>query len=82
MYAGFGGIFKIKNMKIMPIEMSNLLNLLQNSVSFAQAIAVFRPTDYKTAFFSGCCCKTEVLQQPLLKNQIFSIYCHISFFLN
>jgi hypothetical protein len=30
-----------------------------------QALAVFRPTAYKTAFFSGCCCKTEVLQQPL-----------------
>jgi Holliday junction DNA helicase RuvA len=42
-----------------------LLSLLQNSVSFAQALAVFRPTGYKTAFFNGCCCKTEVLQQPL-----------------
>jgi hypothetical protein len=28
------------------------------------ALAVFRPMAYKTAFLSGCCCKTEVLQQP------------------
>jgi hypothetical protein len=40
-------------------------NLLQKSVTFAQALAVFRPTGCKTTFFSGCCCKTEVLQQPL-----------------
>jgi hypothetical protein len=43
-----------------------ILRLSQNSVSFAQAFAVFRPTGYKTAFFSGCCRKIEVLQQPLL----------------
>jgi hypothetical protein len=39
-------------------------SLLQNPVGFAQALAVFRPTGYKTAIFSDCCCKTEVLQQP------------------
>jgi hypothetical protein len=47
------------------------LSLLQKSVTFAQALAVFRPLGCKTAFFSGCCCKAEVLQQPLLIYNIF-----------
>jgi hypothetical protein len=40
---------------------------LQNSVSFAEALAVFRPRAYKTAFFSGCSFKTEVLKEPQYK---------------
>jgi hypothetical protein len=40
------------------------MSFLQNSVSFAEALAVFRPTAYKTAFFSGCSFKTEVLKEP------------------
>ena len=30
---------------------------------------VFRPTAYKTAFFSGCSFKTEVLKEPLPLNE-------------
>jgi hypothetical protein len=40
----------------------NYLSQLQNSVSFAIGYAVFRPTGYKTAVFSGRNYKTEVLQ--------------------
>jgi hypothetical protein len=41
---------------------------LQNSVSAglrsdAEALAVFRPTGYKTAFFKGSSFKTEVLKE-------------------
>jgi hypothetical protein len=41
---------------------------LQNSVSFAEARAVFRSTGCKTAFFRGCSFKTEVLKEPLHKD--------------
>ncbi|MDR0495106.1 MAG: right-handed parallel beta-helix repeat-containing protein [Treponema sp.] len=48
-----------------------LLSLLQNSVSFAKALAISRQRTSgsqaaKYAFFSGCNCKTGVLQLPLL----------------
>jgi hypothetical protein len=55
-----------------------LLSLFQNSVSFDEALAVFRPTNlrfgaYKTAIFKGCSFKTEVLKEPLFyKNKSFS----------
>jgi hypothetical protein len=39
-------------------------SLFQNSVSFDEALAVFRPTAYKTAIFKGCSFKTEVLKGP------------------
>jgi hypothetical protein len=39
------------------------MSFLQNPVGFAKALAVFRPTAYKTAFFSGCSFKTEVLKE-------------------
>jgi hypothetical protein len=39
-------------------------SFLQNPVGFAEALAVFRPMAYKTAFFSGCSFKTEVLKEP------------------
>ena len=48
-----------------------LPSLLQNSVSFAEALAVFRLLACKTAFFSGCTFKTGVLQVPLPITSIF-----------
>jgi hypothetical protein len=42
-----------------------LLSFLQNSVDFAEALAVFRPTGYKAAFFRGSSFKTEVLKEAL-----------------
>jgi hypothetical protein len=44
---------------------------LQNSVSFAEALAVFRPAGYKTAFFRGCSFKTEVLKEPPLRKPVY-----------
>jgi uncharacterized membrane protein (UPF0127 family) len=41
------------------------LSLLQNSVSFAEALAVSRLKAVKHAFLLGCTYKTEVLQVPL-----------------
>jgi hypothetical protein len=38
---------------------------LQNPVGFAEALAVFRPAGCKTAFFTGCSFKTEVLKEAL-----------------
>jgi hypothetical protein len=58
-------VFSIKTHLKSPLFLPENVEPVQNSVSFAQALAVFRPTAYKTAFFSGCCCKAEVLQQPL-----------------
>jgi hypothetical protein len=45
---------------------------LQKPVTFATGSCSFSPCGRglksgKTAFFSGCCCKTEVLQQQLYK---------------
>jgi hypothetical protein len=34
-------------------ENEKRLSFLQNPVGFAEALAVFRPTAYKTAFFRG-----------------------------
>jgi hypothetical protein len=47
------------------------MSFLQNSVSFAKALAVLRPRAAnlwfdKTALFSGCSFKTEVLKEPLM----------------
>jgi hypothetical protein len=62
--------FIIKLMKKTMQKLYIIMSLLQNSVSFAQALAVFRPMAYQTAFFSGCCCETEVLQQPLITKEL------------
>jgi hypothetical protein len=45
------------------------VSFLQNPVGLAEAPAVFRPTACKTAFFSGCSFKTEVLKEPRVKKQ-------------
>jgi hypothetical protein len=51
------------------VKIRRVLSLLQNSVSFAQALAVSRQRTFGSqaanAFFSGCNCKTAVLQLPL-----------------
>ena len=47
-------------------------SLLQNSVSFAEALAVSRLKATKRAFLSSRNCKTEVLQFPLkIKKKAF-----------
>jgi hypothetical protein len=43
------------------------VSLLQNSVSFAEALAVSRLKAAKHAFLSGCSFKTEVLKESLVK---------------
>jgi hypothetical protein len=50
------------------IEAPYNIEPVQNSVSFAQALAVSRQKAAKHAFFSGCNCKTGVLQLPPLIN--------------
>ena len=40
------------------------MSLLQNSVSFAEALQFFGLKPCKTAFFIGSSYKTEVLQEP------------------
>jgi hypothetical protein len=50
----------------------SILSFLQNPVGFAEALAVFRPTACKTAFFNGCSFKTEVLKEPLFLS--FSLF--------
>jgi hypothetical protein len=41
----------------------------------AQALAVFRPTGYKTAFFSGCCCnRTGKTGSPEVLQQLYNLY--------
>jgi hypothetical protein len=51
-------------------EKVNKKRLFQNSVSFDEAIAVFRPTAYKTAVFKGCSFKIEILKEPQKLNAV------------
>jgi hypothetical protein len=63
---------KFRNLTTNGTNYTNYTNL-QNSVSFAEALAVFRPTGCKTAFFKGYSFKTKVLKEPLVTN----IFCYI-----
>jgi hypothetical protein len=47
---------------------------LQNPVGFTEALAVFRPTGCKTAFFRGYSFKTEVLKEAQ-----YSVYTSVPF---